>query len=74
MTTIGLIGTGNMGGALAKAASRSGKADKILLANRTGAKAEILAEEINGTVCDNNTVAKEAEHSSVDKVISLKKY
>lgn len=62
MTTIGFIGTGNMGGALAKAASRSGLADKILLANRTRAKAEILAEEISGTVCDNNTVAREADY------------
>lgn len=62
MTTIGFIGTGNMGGALAKAASKSGLADKILLANRTRAKAELLAEEISGTVCDNNTVAREADY------------
>ena len=62
MKTIGFIGTGNMGGALATAAFKSGLADRILLANRTRKKAEDLAKEINGTVCDNETVAKEAEY------------
>ena len=62
MKTIGFIGTGNMGGALATAAYKSGSADRILLANRTRKKAEDLAKEINGTVCDNETVAKEAEY------------
>ena len=62
MTTIGFIGTGNMGGALAKAAFRSNKADVILLANRTAAKAEKLAEIVNGTVCENKDVARKAEY------------
>ncbi len=62
MKTIGFIGTGNMGGALAKAAFRSKKADVILLANRTRAKAEKLAELVNGTVCDNKEVAQKADY------------
>lgn len=52
MKTIGFIGTGNMGGALAKAAVKSmscGAAQdeiKILLANRSQEKAAALAEEL----------------------------
>ena len=41
---LGFIGTGNMGGALAQAAAKSGAA--ILLANRTASKAEALAAEL----------------------------
>ena len=33
--SIGFIGTGNMGGAMAAAAANSGLAERILLANRT---------------------------------------
>ena len=62
MTVIGFIGTGNMGGALAKAAFRSHEADTILLANRTREKAEKLAAEINSTVCDNRTVASQSHY------------
>ena len=52
--TIGFIGTGNMGSAIAKAAARSGLAETILLSNRTPAKAEALAEELPGAVLSNN--------------------
>ncbi len=63
MTTIGFIGTGNMGSALAKAAVKSGLADRILLANRTREKAEKLREELGtGEVCDNETVVREADY------------
>ena len=44
--TVSFIGTGNMGGALARAAARSVPGDKIFLANRTAAKAEALAREL----------------------------
>jgi len=62
MKTIGFIGTGNMGGALAAAAYKSGLADRILLANRGRKKAEDLAAQVKGEVVDNQTVAKEAEY------------
>ena len=44
--TFGFIGTGNMGGALARAAAKALPAENILLANRTAAKAQSLAEEL----------------------------
>ena len=44
MMKIGFIGTGNMGGALARAAAKGGHT--LLLANRTPAKAEALAQEL----------------------------
>ena len=37
--TIGFIGTGNMGAAMARAAAKSGLAEVILLSNRTPASA-----------------------------------
>lgn len=42
----GFIGTGNMGGALAKAASKALAPDQILLSNRTYAKAAVLADDL----------------------------
>ena len=62
MKTVAFIGTGNMGGALARAAARSGAAERLLLANRTPEKARKLAEEIGGEVCDNRTAAQEADY------------
>ena len=43
---IGFIGTGNMGGALARAAAGAVCPDAIYLANKTAAKAQKLAEEL----------------------------
>lgn len=56
---IGFIGTGNMGGALARAAAKGGH--MLLLANRTPAKAAVLAKELGGTVCPNAEAAETAE-------------
>lgn len=56
---IGFIGTGNMGGALARAAATGGHT--LLLANRTPAKAAALAKELGGTVCPNAEAAEAAE-------------
>ena len=61
MMKIGFIGTGNMGGALASAAARSGEVE-VLLANRTKAKAETLAERIGAVVSSNEVIAREADH------------
>lgn len=53
---IGFIGCGNMGSALAVAASKAGKGD-ILLANRTAVKAEALAAEIGAVASTNEVIA-----------------
>ena len=60
--TIGFIGTGNMGSAVARAAAKSGLADRILLANRTPEKAATLAEELPGAeLSSNEDIAWEAQ-------------
>ena len=48
---IGFIGTGNMGGAIAMAVAGQGR--EILLANRTPAKAQALAEQLGARVVKN---------------------
>lgn len=59
---IGFIGTGNMGAAIATAASKSGLAQEILLANRTPAKAQILAQRLGGAeVTENKTIAQQCQ-------------
>ena len=62
MATFGFIGTGNMGGALARAARKHLPGEEILLANRTAAKAAALARELDCREADNETVAREAEY------------
>ena len=46
MNTIGFIGCGNMGGALARAVCRVAAPQRVLLANRSPAKATALAAEL----------------------------
>ena len=60
--TIGFIGTGNMGGALARAVAAAGTGSELLLANRTEAKAAALAEALGGAVSDNKTIAEKADY------------
>ena len=60
--TFGFIGTGNMGGALAKAARRRLDGEQILLANRGREKAAALAEELGAVPADNGRVAGEADY------------
>ena len=62
MANFSFIGTGNMGGALARAARKVLSGDQILLANRTAAKAEALAAELQCRVVNNETAAKEADY------------
>lgn len=61
MATFGFIGTGNMGGALARAARRRLPGDHILLANRTAEKARALAEELGCQAADSAAVAGSAD-------------
>ena len=61
MSVIAFIGTGSMGGALARAAAKSPLTERLLLANRTREKAARLAEELGAEVCDNATAAREAD-------------
>ena len=57
----GFIGTGNMGGALAKAAAKSLEPQEILLSNKTFAKAQALAEELGCKALSVEEVAQKAE-------------
>ena len=57
MLTLGFIGTGNMGSALAAAAAKN-KENRLLLANRGRGKAEALREKIGGEVTDNCGAAR----------------
>ncbi len=60
--TIGFIGTGNMGGAVARAIAQASDCGKILLSNRTREKAQKLADEIGAVVTvDNTETAKESD-------------
>lgn len=60
MYTFGFIGTGNMGGALAKAAAESTK--NILLADHFAEKAEALAEKLGCDAADNIAVVKNCRY------------
>ena len=51
MPVIGFIGTGNMGGALARAAAKQA-GNRVLLTNRTQSKAEALAAQIGAEAAD----------------------
>lgn len=61
MATFGFIGTGNMGGILARAVCRSFPAEQVILANRSAEKAAALAKELGCKAADNETVAETAE-------------
>lgn len=58
--TIAFIGTGNMGGALARAAAKAEEND-LLLVNRHPEKAERLQKEIGGKVTTQEAAASEAD-------------
>lgn len=56
--SIGFIGTGHMGGALARAAAKGAAGSPIYLANRSMEKAHELARELDCRTADNVTVAR----------------
>ncbi len=60
--TLGFLGVGNMGGALARAAAKTVSPERIFLSNRTPEKAKALANELRCTACDNLTIAKTADY------------
>ncbi len=62
MKKLGFIGTGNMGGALILAASKSDIENEILLADKIPEKAAALAEKTGGKLCGNKAAAKEADY------------
>ena len=59
--TFGFIGTGNMGGAVAKAVCCSAGGKQILLCNRTPEKAQALAEQLGCAVGDARQVVQECD-------------
>ena len=61
MATFGFIGTGNMGGALARAACRRVPSDQVFLSNRTVEKARALAEELGCRTAESEAVAESAD-------------
>ena len=62
MAKFGFIGTGNMGGALARALAKTTAGSEIALANRTAAQAEALAKDLGCSAGDNASVAARAEY------------
>ena len=62
MAIYGFIGTGNMGGALAKAVCRTVSPAQVLLSNRTPEKARALAEALGCRAVDNQTAAAQADY------------
>jgi pyrroline-5-carboxylate reductase len=58
MYSFGFIGTGNMGAALAGAAVKSVEPEKIILANRTPEKAQLLADRLGCAWGTNEQAAK----------------
>lgn len=58
MAVFGLIGTGNIGGALATAAAKSVGGENLILSNRTPEKAKALAEALGAKVGSNADAVK----------------
>ena len=61
MAVIAFIGTGNMGGALARAAAKSPLCTRLLLSNRSPEKAKKLCEELGAEITDNRGAAAQAD-------------
>ena len=57
LKTIGFLGCGNMGGAIARAVCKAADPQNVYLANRTAAKAETLAAELGCNTTINDEVA-----------------
>ena len=62
MAVFGFIGTGNMGGALARALRKNAAGEAILLANRSMDKAAALAEALGANPSTNEEIARRADY------------
>ncbi len=60
--TFGFIGTGSMGGAIARALCKTVPAESVLLANRTAEKAQSLAQELGCAAGSNEEVAQRCRY------------
>ena len=60
--TIGFIGAGNMGGALATAAAKAVGGNRLLVADADTQKAQALADVLGAAVADNATVAQQCAY------------
>ena len=61
MKTIGFLGCGIMGGAIARAVCKATEPENVFLANRTAAKAETLAAELGCQTATNAEVAGDCD-------------
>ena len=59
--SIGFIGTGHMGSALARAAAKGAAGAPLYLSNRSPEKAKKLAIELDAKLSDNRTVAQQCQ-------------
>ena len=59
---IGFIGTGNMGGALARAAAKAVAPENILLSDQCAEKAQALADELGCATADIQTLAASCDY------------
>ena len=64
MSTVkfGFIGSGNMGGSLAKAVCKAVGGSNVVLADKSAVKADLLADELKCQTADTVSVAKNAEY------------
>lgn len=62
MNKFGFIGTGNMGGALARAVAKTVGGERMLLADYFMEKAEELASELGAQAADNDMLAAEVQY------------
>lgn len=58
----GFIGTGNMGGALARAVCKAVNTNNVILADKSSAKVSALANELNCSYGDSTEIAQQAQY------------
>ena len=66
LNTIGFLGCGNMGGAIARAVCKAADPQNVWLANRTAAKAEALAAELKETAKQLDILKAQVAASKID--------